>query len=198
MTIYSLDVSRSQFTLLLKNPPMSSHLTHTVIHGLYFEKKIFMLPGPLLSLYFTSFLFFSLSYFIRICFWLRDFTFDGSSFGKESTCNAGDLGLIPGLGRSPEEGKGYPRQYSGLENSIDCIVHGVTKSQTLLGNFHYWKHFFPNDNLTHNFLLFIAWIKCPHTVKPYIDHLISNNQPPSSSSFFFYPLYPLFSYCYGN
>ena len=40
-----------------------------------------------------------------------------SSAGKESTCNAGDLGLIPGLGRSPEEGKGYPLQYSGLENS---------------------------------------------------------------------------------
>ena len=42
----------------------------------------------------------------------------------------GDLGLIPGLGRSPGEGKGYPLQYSGLENSMDCIVHGVAKSQT--------------------------------------------------------------------
>ena len=41
----------------------------------------------------------------------------------------GDLGLIPGLGRFPGEGKGYPRQYSDLENSMDCIVHGVTKSQ---------------------------------------------------------------------
>ena len=49
------------------------------------------------------------------------------SAGKESTCNAGDLALIPGLGRSPGEGKG-PLQYSGLENSIDCIVHGVAKS----------------------------------------------------------------------
>ena len=48
----------------------------------------------------------------------------------------GGLGLIPGLGRSPEEGKGYPRQYSGLENSMDCIVHGVTKSRTRLSNFH--------------------------------------------------------------
>ena len=45
------------------------------------------------------------------------------SAGKESACNAGDLGLIPGLGRFPREGKGYPLQYSGLENSIDCIVH---------------------------------------------------------------------------
>ena len=50
--------------------------------------------------------------------------------GKESTCNVGDLGLIPGLGRSPGEGKGYPLQYSGLENSMDCIVHGVSKSRT--------------------------------------------------------------------
>ena len=53
-----------------------------------------------------------------------------SSVGKESTCNVGDLDLIPGLGRSPGEGKGYPCQYSGLENSIDCIVQGVAKSQT--------------------------------------------------------------------
>ena len=59
------------------------------------------------------------------------------SAGKESTCNAGDLGWIPGLGRSPSEGKGYPLQYSGLENSVDCIVHGVAKSQTRLNNFHY-------------------------------------------------------------
>ena len=43
--------------------------------------------------------------------------------GKESTCNARDWGLIPGLGRSPGEGKGYPLQYSGLENSMDCMVH---------------------------------------------------------------------------
>ena len=48
--------------------------------------------------------------------------------GRESTCNVGDLGSIPGLGRSPGEGNGYPLQYSGLENSLDCIVHGVTKS----------------------------------------------------------------------
>ena len=48
------------------------------------------------------------------------------SAAKESTCNARDLGSIPGLGRSPGEGKGYSLQYSGLENSMDCIVHGVT------------------------------------------------------------------------
>ena len=49
---------------------------------------------------------------------------------KEFTCSAGDQGPIPGLGRSPGEGKSYPLQYSGLENSMDCIVHSVTKSQT--------------------------------------------------------------------
>ena len=59
----------------------------------------------------------------------------GGSAGKESACSEGDLGLIPGLGRSPGEGKGYPVQYCGLENSMDCIVHGVTKSQTQLSNF---------------------------------------------------------------
>ena len=48
--------------------------------------------------------------------------------GKKSACNVGDLGSIPGLGRSPEEGKGYPLQYSGLENSMGCIVHGVAES----------------------------------------------------------------------
>ena len=56
--------------------------------------------------------------------------FPDSAAGKESACNMGDLGLIPGLGRSPGEGKGYPLQYSGLENSMECIVHGVTKRQT--------------------------------------------------------------------
>ena len=55
--------------------------------------------------------------------------FPCGSAGTESTCNAGDLGLIPGLGRSPREGNGYPLQYSGLENSMDYTVHGVAKSQ---------------------------------------------------------------------
>ena len=55
--------------------------------------------------------------------------FPGGSAGKESACNAGDMGLNPGLGRSPAEGKGYPHQYCSLENSMDCTVHRVTKSQ---------------------------------------------------------------------
>ena len=65
--------------------------------------------------------------------------FPGGSDGKEPSCNAGDLGLIPGSGRSPGEGNGYPFQYSCLENSMDrgacwTIVHEVTKSQTWLND----------------------------------------------------------------
>ena len=74
------------------------------------------------------FIILSLKWFIR--------GFPDSSVGKQSICNAGNSGLIPGLGRSPGEGKGYPLQYSGLENSMDCIVYGVTKSWTWLSNFH--------------------------------------------------------------
>ena len=59
------------------------------------------------------------------------------SAGKEFTCNARDLGSIPGSGRSPGEGKGYPLQYSGPENSMDCIVHGVTKSWVQLSDFYF-------------------------------------------------------------
>ena len=58
--------------------------------------------------------------------------FPRGSAGKESTCNAGDLSSIPGLGRSPGEGNGYPLQYCGLENSMNCIVRGVAKSRTRL------------------------------------------------------------------
>ena len=57
------------------------------------------------------------------------------SAGKESTCNEGDLGSLPGLGRSPGEGNNYSLQDSGLENSMDCIVPGVTKSWTRLSDF---------------------------------------------------------------
>ena len=63
--------------------------------------------------------------------------FHCGSAGKESICNARDLGSIPGLRRSRSERKGYPLQYSCLENSMSCIVHGVTKSQTRLSDFHF-------------------------------------------------------------
>ena len=71
---------------------------------------------------------------VRKNLWRRDrlptpvfLGFPGGSAGKESACNMGDLGSIPGLGRPPGEEKGYPFQYSGLENSMDCIVHGLQR-----------------------------------------------------------------------
>ena len=64
------------------------------------------------------------------CFLGHRLGFPDSSVGKESACNSGDLGSIPGSGRSAGEGKGYPLQYSGLEHSMDYIVHGVAKSWT--------------------------------------------------------------------
>ena len=73
-------------------------------------------------------------------------SFPDGSEGKASACNVGDLGLIPGLGRSPGEGNGNPLQYSGLENPMDrgawwATVYGVTKSRTQLSDFtslHFW------------------------------------------------------------
>ena len=69
--------------------------------------------------------------------YLKEMGFPGGSAGKESTCNVEELGSIPGLGRSPGEGKGYTLQYSGLENSMDYIVHVVTKSCTQLSDFYF-------------------------------------------------------------
>ena len=63
--------------------------------------------------------------------------FLGGSAGKESACNVGDLGSIPGLGRYPGEGNGYPPQFSGLGNSMDCIVHEVEKSWAQLRDFRF-------------------------------------------------------------
>ena len=63
--------------------------------------------------------------------------FPGGSDGKAFACNVGDLGVIPGSGRSPGEGNSYPLQYSGLEKSVDGIVHGDAKSQTPLSDFHF-------------------------------------------------------------
>ena len=61
----------------------------------------------------------------------------GRSAGKESARNEGDLGLIPRFRKSPGERSSYPLQYSGLENTMDCIVHEVVKSQTQLSDFHF-------------------------------------------------------------
>ena len=93
--------------------------------------------------------------------------FSCGSAGKESACNAGDLGLIPGLGISPGKGKGYPLQYSSLENSMDCIVHGVTKSQTRLSDFHFLFIFGERrnrfSNLVKHLNLFIPFCNCLET-----------------------------------
>ena len=77
--------------------------------------------------------------------------FPCGSAGKESVCNTGGLHSIPGLGRSPGEGKGYPLQYSSLENSMDCRVRGVAKGWTQLSEFHFHFHMilrgFPGDSV---------------------------------------------------
>ena len=73
--------------------------------------------------------------------------FPGGSAGKESSHNVTDLGLIPELGRSPEEGNGFPLQYSGLENSMDCVVHGVLKSWTQLSDFHTMHLYYMSDTI---------------------------------------------------
>ena len=90
-------------------------------------------------LYFWNFssiwIIFSLSFFFLT--WVSYIRFLCGSVSKESARNVKDLGLIPGLGRSLGEGKGYSLQYSGLENSMDCIVYGAAKSQTWLSDFHF-------------------------------------------------------------
>ena len=90
--------------------------------------------------------------------------FPGGSDGKEFTCNGGNLGSIPGLGRSPGEWNGYPLQYSGLENSMDCIVHGITKSWIQLNDFHFTPTLGPC--LSHNFKNSLSHLLCPQTLPP--------------------------------
>ena len=74
---------------------------------------------------------------VCLCHFPSYWGFSDSSVGKESACSAGDPCSIPGSGRSTGKGKGYPLQYSGLENSMDWIVHGVAKRWTRLSNFHF-------------------------------------------------------------
>ena len=88
--------------------------------------------------------------------------FPDSSAGKESACNMGDLGSISGLWRSPGEGKGYPLQYSDLENSMNCIVHGVARSWTQLSNFHFTqrKNYDPLLRLVNKNAFYCSKLKC--------------------------------------
>ena len=85
--------------------------------------------------------------------------FPSGSNGKKSACSLRDLGSIPGLGRYPGEGKGYT-PYSGLENSMDWIVNGVTKSQTQVSNFHLHS--------TSEIKTWISQVKLPEMLRSYI------------------------------
>ena len=93
------------------------------------DSSVILSSSPLLFLHSTQHHLYTYLVFVSL-------PYPCGSADKESACNTGDLGLIPGLGRSPGEGKGYPLQHSGLENSMDYTVHGVTKNQTLLSDFH--------------------------------------------------------------
>ena len=84
--------------------------------------------------------------------------FPCGSAGKESAYSEGDLGLSPGLGRSPGEVKGYPLQYSGLENAMDCIVHGVAKNHTRLSDFHFHAYYNVHVNIIHVSLYWFAHV----------------------------------------
>ena len=117
---------------ILENP-MDREAWRATVHGIARGGHILVIKPP--PIWFNS--------WVGKIHWRRDrlpnpvlLGFPCGSAGKESACNAGDLGLIPELRRAPGEGKGYPFQYSGLKNSKDCIVHGVTKSQTL-SDFHF-------------------------------------------------------------
>ena len=118
------------------------------------------------------------------------------SAGKESTCNVGDPGSIPGLGRYPGEGNGYPLQYFSLENSMNYIVHGVAKSQKRLSNFHFhfssvaqscliccdpMNHSMPGLPVHHQLLEFTQTHvhSVGDAIQPY--HFLSSPSPPAPS-----------------
>ena len=115
-----------------------------------------------------------------ICICIYKMGFPDSSVGKESTCNSGDTGSIPGSGRSPGEGIGYPLQYSGLENSMDCIVCEVAKSRTQLSDFHFQRGE-PRPVFTENGL----WLnsrKYLELSNSWIVNCLVRNEPPVTKS----------------
>ena len=107
--------------------------------------------------------------------------FPHSSLGKESACNAEDPGSIPGLGRSPGEGKGYPLQYSGLENSMD-YVRGVAKSRTRLSYLHLHLHHTAYWRWTTDWALLHLGINRRDRQTRWLTHLRSGNQSPDLGS----------------
>ena len=118
--------------------------------------------------------------------------FPCGSAGKESACNAGDLGLIPGFGRSPQ---GYPLQYSGLENAMDCIVHRVTRSRILTERFSlsimqnqkHCKCSFKYQVNGMRWLFYLPWQGTEYNLK----HSLINK-----GSHYYFPLG--FSFCFSN
>ena len=107
--------------------------------------------------------------------------FSCGSAGKKSACNAGNLGWILGLGRSPEEEKGYPCQYFVLGNSIYCVVYGVSRSWTRLSNFHFHRvkgFSIVNEAEVDVFLEFSCFFYDPMDA----DNLISGSSAFSKSS----------------
>ena len=106
-------------------------------------------------------------FWVRKIHWRRDrlptpvfLGFPGGSVGKASACHAGDLGSILKLGRSLGERNSYPLQYSGLENPMHCIVHGIAKSQTQLSDFPFHFFIFHGKTLTYEYLLLDEQRKC--------------------------------------
>ena len=115
-------------------------------------------------------------YLIRCIFHYTDYMWPMCPMGlffpdSSSACNAGDPSSILGWGRYPGEGTGYPLQYSGLENSMDCLVHGVAKSRTWLSDFHFTRilYFCTSEPLLISFpqliisFLFIHLMKHSHS-----------------------------------
>ena len=157
----------TQYGSLLRSPnssrkplPTQSHQPQTImmVWWLMMLDVFFFLKPHIQSVATTNGLFptqshCSIAFFTELNHW--SFGFPGISVGKESVCNAGDLGSIPGLGRSPGEGKGYPLQYSGLGNSVD-IVHGVSKSRMRRSDIHFHWSVKPKLKC---FFLFTYWLK---------------------------------------
>ena len=108
-------------------------------------------------------------------------SFPYGSADKESTCNEGDLSLIPGLEKYPGEGNGYPLQYSSLEEvQTPRIIHGVTKSWTRLRDFHTYAH----SNLQQLFgLTGTSLHPTPYTSTPRHIHSLFLLLPPNIRSF---------------
>ena len=90
----------------------------------------------------------------------------------------GDLVSIPGLGRSPGEEKGYPFQYSGLENSLDCVVHGVTESRTSLSDFHFHSYF--HDYILLMVLIYRVDIKKKNQLSDFPGGVVDKNPPANA------------------